>query len=114
MPVADDRKIPWTKPEDIVFGPEFPRPGEPGGIAAPYAAPAGKGRVVPMSVADGPVHQFLDTMDMETLRALITFRAADFARNRDKFVLSETRPISELQIIKFIKTQDGKTNVVIE
>ena len=35
--VAPDREIPWTKPEDITVGPEFPLElGKPGGIAAPY------------------------------------------------------------------------------
>ena len=36
--VAPDRKIPWTKPEDITVGPGFPfKLGVPGGIAAPYS-----------------------------------------------------------------------------
>ena len=39
--VSPERKIPWTKPEDITVGPEFPlQLGKPGGIAAPY--PFGK------------------------------------------------------------------------
>jgi hypothetical protein len=40
-PVAPDRKIPWTKPEDIAVGADFPGLGHPAGIAAPYRARSG-------------------------------------------------------------------------
>ncbi len=35
-PVGPGRKIPWTKPEDLAFGPDFPAPGDPGGFGGPY------------------------------------------------------------------------------
>ncbi len=107
VPVADDRKIPWTKPEDIAFGPGFPGLGQPGGIAAPYSAPSGKGRVIPMAFADGSVIQFLDTMDMDTLRAMITFRGSEVIGNRDDHVLREARPNAQFPILKFLRKPGG-------
>ena len=73
-PVSPERKIPWTKPEDITAGPEFPRLGKPGGIAAPY--PIGEDlegpRSAPVLMLDGKVMVLRDTIKPDLLRALIT------------------------------------------
>jgi hypothetical protein len=73
--VAPERKIPWTKPEDISVGPKFPRQlGKPDGIAAPYSF--GKRptihRAAPVLFADGTSSLLLDTLDPLTLYALLT------------------------------------------
>jgi hypothetical protein len=73
--VSPDRKIPWTKPEDITVGPEFPRQlGLPGGIAAPY--PFGKSptihRAAPVLFADRVSSALLDTIDPSELFGLLT------------------------------------------
>jgi hypothetical protein len=73
-PVAPDRKIPWTKPEDIAVGADFPGLGHPAGIAAPYRArrgPAGH-HVAPVLFADGSVRSLLDTIDPKVMAALLT------------------------------------------
>jgi hypothetical protein len=73
-PVASDRGIPWTKPEDISVGPGLPGLGRPGGIAAPYLArsgPAGH-HAAPVLFADGGVRVLIDTIDPKTLAALMT------------------------------------------
>jgi hypothetical protein len=79
--VSPERKIPWTKPEDITVGPEFPlRLGQPGGIAAPY--PFGNAatihRAAPVLFADGASSALLDTIDPSTLYALLTLESSDF------------------------------------
>ena len=53
-PVEPGRKIPWTKPEDIVVGPDFPGLGKPGGIATPYTLGGKPGavRVAPILFAE--------------------------------------------------------------
>ena len=73
--VSPDRKIPWTKPEDITVGTAFPlKLGEAGGIAAPHSF--GKGptayRAAPVLFADGTSRALLDTLDPSTLYALLT------------------------------------------
>jgi hypothetical protein len=36
--VSPERKIPWMKPEDVMWNDNFPGLGQPGGFAAPYKA----------------------------------------------------------------------------
>jgi hypothetical protein len=73
--VSPDRKIPWTKPEDITVGPKFSlQLGQPGGIAAPYSSgtrPTIR-RAAPVLFADGTSSLLLDTLDPLTLYALLT------------------------------------------
>ncbi len=73
--VSPERKIPWTKPEDITVGPKFPlQLGKPDGIAAPYSI--GKTptihRAAPVLFADGKSIALLDTIDPSILYALLT------------------------------------------
>jgi hypothetical protein len=73
-PVGPERKIPWTKPEDIAVGPDFPGLGRPGGIAAPYRAlsgPAGH-RAAPVLCGDDSVLVLIDTIHPNVLAALLT------------------------------------------
>ncbi len=78
--VSPERKIPWTKPEDITVGPEFPlKLGKPGGIAAPYSSgsmPTIRG-AAPVLFADGTSRLLLDTIDRLTLYALLTRARGD-------------------------------------
>jgi prepilin-type processing-associated H-X9-DG protein len=83
-PALPAREIPWTKPEGIDVGREFPGLGRLGGIAAPYRArigPAG-GRAAPVLFADGSVSLLLDSVKTRDLAALIT-RAGGEAINRE-------------------------------
>ncbi len=68
-PVSPDRKIPWTKPEDIVFNEKFPALGEKGGFAAPYEV--GKLKAGEFLWCDGSVRTIRSDIDMQTLRNLI-------------------------------------------
>jgi prepilin-type processing-associated H-X9-DG protein len=73
-PVAPDRKIPWTRPEDIAVGADFPGLGQPTGIAAPYRSrrrPDGH-HVAPVLFADGSVRVLIDTIEPKVMAALLT------------------------------------------
>jgi Protein of unknown function (DUF1559) len=74
VPVSPDRKIPWTKPEDITVTPNFPGLGKPRGIAAPYrTGPDLNGpRAAPVLKMDGTVAILLDTIDPVDLRGITT------------------------------------------
>jgi hypothetical protein len=73
-PVEPGRKIPWTKPEDIAVGPEFPGIGKPGGIATPYTLGGKSGAVgvAPILFADSSVHLVVATINPRTLNALMS------------------------------------------
>ncbi len=68
-PVSPERKIPWTKPEDIVFDEHFPGLGKPGGFAAPYKTDQGAGGV--FVYADGSPHAISDRIDLHVLSCLV-------------------------------------------
>ncbi len=73
-PVPHDRKIPWTKPEDITFDARFPELGKPGGIAVPYhlnGKADGLG-LVPVLLMDGSVQTLPATVKPTVLNALMT------------------------------------------
>ena len=76
-PVADERKIPWAKPEDIHYGPDFPLPGKPGGLGMPYASGDGKYRYGPVAFVDGSVRSLRDDTDFAMLKALITIAGGE-------------------------------------
>ena len=73
--VSPERKILWTKPEDVTVGPKFPlQLGKPDGIAAPYSF--GKTptihRAAPVLLANGLSIALLDTIEPSSLYALLT------------------------------------------
>jgi len=67
--VSPERKIPWTKPEDVVFDEHFPGLDKPGGFAAPYKTAQGAGGV--FLFADTTVHTIRDDADPEVMRRLL-------------------------------------------
>jgi hypothetical protein len=73
--VSPGRKIPWTKPEDITFGPDFPLALEqPGGIAAPYVVGEASDthRAALLLFADGAARAITDRIRPDVLLALLT------------------------------------------
>jgi hypothetical protein len=74
-PVDPARKIPWTKPEDITVGEDFPGLGRPGGIFTP--ARIGGIGVAPVLFLDGSARSLSDQIDLATLRALTTIRGGE-------------------------------------
>jgi Protein of unknown function (DUF1559) len=81
--VSPDRKIPWTKPEDITVGPKFPlQLGKPDGIAAPYSFGENPTihRAAPVLFADGTSSALLDAIDPSSLHALLTLNGGEVIR----------------------------------
>ncbi|MGD9647719.1 MAG: DUF1559 domain-containing protein, partial [Pirellulales bacterium] len=68
--VSPAEKIPWTKPQDVVLGDEFPVPGKPGSFALPFKLSAGDCGV--FLFADGSVHILPGPDDMAKFRGLLT------------------------------------------
>lgn len=81
-PVSPDRKIPWAKPEDLVFDTNFPNPGDPGGIAMPYGTAEGKNRRAPVGRVDGSVFTLPMDTPKDTLAALITISGGEIVDQR--------------------------------
>lgn len=73
-PVARDRKIPWTKPEDVPFSPDFTL-GGPKGFAAPIASKGADGReskAALLAFTDGSVRAVSASIEKPLLHALVT------------------------------------------
>jgi hypothetical protein len=120
-PVEPGRKIPWTKPEDIAVGPDFPGRGldfpglgQPGGIATPYTLGCKPGAVgvAPILYADGSVHLVAATIDRRTLNALLTVSGGEVI-NFDHIPedLSARRPA--IKVLK-IRVAGDKITATIE
>jgi prepilin-type processing-associated H-X9-DG protein len=75
VPVDPARKIPWTKPEDITVGDDFPGLGQPGGIFTPEKID-GVG-AANLLFADGSVRILSDKNDPATIRALTTIAGGE-------------------------------------
>lgn len=67
--VGPEAKIPWMKPEDVVFGEKFPRPGEKGSFAAPYETRRGSGGM--FAYADGSVRSIRSDVHPEAWQHLV-------------------------------------------
>lgn len=69
--VPAERKIPWTKPDDIVVDGDFPGIGKPAGIGTVDIG-TGAGPVALTLFADGAVHMLAPATDRDLLSKLIT------------------------------------------
>ena len=77
--ISPDRKIPWTKPEDVPWSDGFPGLGKPGSFAAPH-----KFEDRPAAVflrADGSASMERADLDLAALRKL--FQVADAPRPQE-------------------------------
>ncbi len=79
VPVDPAREIPWTKPEDITVGLNFPGLGKPGGIATPYTLAGKKGApgVAPILFCDGSVQLIASTINPFVLGAIMSPNAGE-------------------------------------
>jgi len=108
------RKIPWTKPEDIVFDEDFPGIGKPTGIGAIH--PIGDGHCAAVvSFADGSVQTLADSVDTEIVRKLLT-RGGGEVVDRDDLggsgagAADPNRP----PLLKVVADDDGKLRLEID
>ncbi|HIQ22021.1 MAG TPA: hypothetical protein EYH34_12435 [Planctomycetes bacterium] len=106
-PVSPDRKIPWTKPGDVVFDENFPGIGKGGGFAAPWKTDKGSGGV--FLRGDGSVTTIRSDVDMELLRNLIVI--ADGHPIPEVPTLEPSRPRGQrpIPVIAIERTAAGPT-----
>ena len=107
------RKIPWTKPEDIVLDDTFPGIGKPAGIGAIH--PLGDGRVGLFAFADGSVHLIADTVDTETLRKFLTRAGGEVVDSSDLSSGGGAPPEpSRPPLLKIIAADDGTLRLEVD
>ena len=107
------RKIPWTKPEDIVLDDTFPGIGKPAGIGAIH--PLGDGRVGLFAFADGSVHLIADTVDTETLRKFLTRAGGEVVDSSDLSSGGGAPPgPSRPPLLKIIAADDGTLRLEVD
>ncbi len=102
-PVSPDRKIPWAKPEDIVFDADFPDLGEPGGIAMPYGSAVGKNQRAPVARADGSVFALPQITPKDTVRAFVTINGGELIDQRG----FNSVPNRTVSLFKIVRKPDG-------
>lgn len=66
------RKIPWTKPEDIVFDENFPGVGKPAGIGAIHTGADPNTPVALVGLTDGSVRAIPGNLDTATITPFLT------------------------------------------
>ena len=76
------RKIPWTKPEDIILDDAFPGIGEPAGIGAILPVEGGHHTAL-VAFADGSVQSLADSIDADTLRPFLTRAGGELVDRSD-------------------------------
>ena len=113
VPVDPARKIPWTKPEDITVGANFPALGQPGGIFTPIRID-GVG-AAPVLFLDGSVRTISSQIDMATLHALTTIRGGEIINSSN--ITSPPnlrRPVSNGLPIMHLVRDGNKVSAIIE
>jgi len=105
------RKIPWTKPEDIVLDDAFPGIGKPSGIGAVHPTEDGH-RMALVAFADGSVQAIADSVATDTLRKFLTRGGGEIVDRGDlDGALSEpNRP----PLVKVITGEDEKLRLEID
>jgi hypothetical protein len=121
---AADGAIPWAKPEDIAFGPDFPAIGKPGGIAAPFQDPNSKRPTILFAMADGSVRLFaLDPPAIPVFRAMATCRGGETVNFGDFDISDRLGRLPTLDsgfrrqggsIFRIVKSPQGEIYAVIE
>ncbi len=112
--VPAERKIPWTKPDDIVVDGDFPGIGKPAGIGT-IDAGTGAGPVALTLFTDGAVHVLAAATDPDLLRKLITRaggEVVDFdAINAKRGAIKNP---SGPPLVKIVADDDGSYRLEVE
>ena len=74
------RKIPWTKPEDIVFDETFPGVGKPAGIGAIHTGADPNTPVALVGLTDGSVRSIPGDLDVAAIRPFLTRNGGEVVR----------------------------------
>jgi hypothetical protein len=110
--VAAERSIPWTKPEDIIFGDALPGIGKPAGLGA---IDTGAVRAALAAFADGSVHVLAADKDPAELRKLITRAGGEVVEydqidERAAQVVNPSGP----PLVKIVVGDDGAYRLEVE
>lgn len=107
------RKIPWTKPEDVVLDDAFPGIGKPAGIGAIH--PLGDARGGLAAFADGSIQTLADSLDVDTLRPFLT-RAGGELVDRSLLLAPGVREVAPdtPPLMKIITNDDGTLRLEID
>lgn len=103
--VAPERKIAWTKPEDIVVGPEGPSIGTPDGIAALHTAGSVKGAIV--AIADGSVRMLAESLDKGILASIASRSGGEVVDSDSLAVEGADDPSGGMRAFKIVAGADG-------
>ncbi len=102
--VSSERKIPWTKPEDVVFGPDFKSLGHADSFAAPHQ------RYGPFLFADGSAFAIKDHVTVEQLSSLLTINGGETVNEADIPQIPRDSPNRETPgTLRLIRTPNGVT-----
>lgn len=110
--VDPERKIPWTKPEDIVLDDTFPGVGKPGGIGAIH--PVGDRKAAITVFTDGSGQVIDDRIDRDTIVALATRDGGEFV---DRSLLPGTgasQPAAGVPQLRIVAADDGTLRLEID
>ncbi len=103
--VSPDRKIPWTKPEDVTFDEAFPGIGQEGGFAAPYKTAEAAGGVFVR--ADGSATTIRADIDPELLRNLIRIDDGQAVGEIPELVPTPSRRRQQALVIEIPRDKPG-------
>lgn len=106
------RKVPWTKPEDIVVGAEFAGVGAAEGIGAIH--PAGSVKAGIAAFADGSVQTLGETIDAGTVLALLTRNGGELVDRTALPIPGGTEPRNGPPMVKIVAGDDGKLRVEVD
>ena len=100
--VSPDRKIPWTKPEDVAFKPDFKKLGHAESFAAPHQ---GAGLFL---FGDGTVRAIKDEVSVNILASLFTIDGREIIDDRAIPAVGEPRdPGGSPRGLQLIRTREG-------
>ena len=113
VPVSPDRKIPWTRPEDIAFGADVPAMGSPGGIAVPYHLGGKKDGpgVAPVLILDGSVRLLPASIKPQTLHSLLTIMGGEIIDPKALLTPGVPGPTAGSTLV--ITTRGGKVTAAL-
>jgi hypothetical protein len=105
--VSPEAKIPWTKPEDVELGDEFPGLGKAGGFAAPYRTTTAAYGV--FLRGDGSVSAIRSDIEADTLRKLLVINDGQAIGDYPTLDQPRRREPStpQVQMIEIVRGKDG-------
>lgn len=113
--VDPERKIPWTKPEDIVFDEAFPGVGKPAGIGAPHPGASPEERVGLVGFADGSVRTVRGDLDRDTLAPFLTRNGGEITQPESLSAAGDAGGGQPQQpMVRILKADDGSYSFLFD